>query len=299
MRPTPRWIGRKLLGAARFPDRAMARLDHNETRVTELDDRLREAAAQTAAHAAALEDLRTTVERLLAAQDSSRLSQEAAQRQLNARAATDLARLALRLADVDPPRPAPGPLVSIVVATWNRADCIAGALDSVVHQTYPAWECLVVDDGSDDDTEAVVRGYLVDPRFTFEQLPHGGAPAARNRGLELASGDLVSYLDSDNRWHPTHLARAVDALVGAPESAWALSGQVIVDEVTGDASLRDDLRSPSTIDGNFADLNAITHRRAVIERIGAFDAALTRLSDWDLAIRLASMSPPLRVRAAT
>lgn len=93
-------------------------------------------------------------------------------------------------------------LVSIIIPTYNRASLIGETLDSVLEQTYPNWECIVVDDGSTDNTEEVVEVFKKkDPRFNFLVRPDNrpkGASACRNFGLFNAKGNYIIFLDSDD-----------------------------------------------------------------------------------------------------
>ncbi|MCC9071705.1 glycosyltransferase family 2 protein [Flavobacterium sp. F-65] len=94
------------------------------------------------------------------------------------------------------------PLVSIIIPTYNRATLIRETLDSILGQTYGNWECIIVDDGSIDDTEKVVNEYVKkDNRFQFHHRPknrHKGGNAARNYGFEISSGEFVNWFDSDD-----------------------------------------------------------------------------------------------------
>jgi glycosyltransferase involved in cell wall biosynthesis len=94
------------------------------------------------------------------------------------------------------------PLVSIIIPTYNRAHLIGETLDSVLAQTYPKWECIIVDDGSTDTTDEVVGEYVKnDSRFQYHTRPVErlkGANACRNFGLDLLKGDYVIFLDSDD-----------------------------------------------------------------------------------------------------
>ena len=95
--------------------------------------------------------------------------------------------------------------VSVVIPAYNAADHIAATVESVIAQTVPAWEILVIDDGSTDDTGAVVRkfGDLV----RLYSVPNAGVSAARNLGIDQASGEWIALLDSDDLWHPRKLER--------------------------------------------------------------------------------------------
>ena len=102
-------------------------------------------------------------------------------------------------------------LVSIIMATRDRAAMLPAAIESVLAQFYTTWELLVVDDGSRDSTEATVRGFD-DARIRYVKGTGGGAATARNIGLAAARGDLIAYLDSDNRWTPEFLETLVGYL---------------------------------------------------------------------------------------
>lgn len=100
------------------------------------------------------------------------------------------------------------PRVSIVMPTYNRADTILRAVESIRSQTWGDWELVVVDDGSTDDTRSVLAG-ASDPRVRVIAQENRGVGGARNRAFEEARGDLMAFLDSDDAWTPHHLAMAV------------------------------------------------------------------------------------------
>lgn len=107
-------------------------------------------------------------------------------------------------------------LVSIIIPTYNRAALIAETLDSIIRQTYDNWECIIVDDGSSDDTEALVGKYqLRDKRIKYANRPSTlkkGANACRNYGLSLSEGEYVNWFDSDDLMLPKKLELQVDML---------------------------------------------------------------------------------------
>ena len=106
------------------------------------------------------------------------------------------------------------PLVSIIIPTFNRAHLIGETLDSVLAQTYKNWECIVVDDGSTDNTAQLMVGYVAkDARFQYHHRPESklkGANACRNYGFEQCKGDFIQWFDSDDRMHPDKLRIKLD-----------------------------------------------------------------------------------------
>jgi glycosyltransferase involved in cell wall biosynthesis len=108
------------------------------------------------------------------------------------------------------------PLVSIIIPNYNRAHLIGETLDSILTQSYTNWECIVVDDGSTDDTEAVVMDYVKkDARFQYHPRPTSkpkGANACRNFGFEISNGDYINWFDSDDLMHEDKLLLQVNQL---------------------------------------------------------------------------------------
>lgn len=114
------------------------------------------------------------------------------------------------------------PRISVVIPAYNCAPYLPAALDSVLAQTLAAHEVLVIDDGSTDDTPAVLARYA--GRVTVVRQPNAGETAARNRALEVATGELVAVLDADDVAAPTRLARQAEELANAPAAVMCLSG---------------------------------------------------------------------------
>jgi GalNAc5-diNAcBac-PP-undecaprenol beta-1,3-glucosyltransferase len=106
------------------------------------------------------------------------------------------------------------PFFSIIIPTYNRADLIAFTLESVLRQDFADFEVLVVDDGSKDNTADVVRPFIVDARFNYLPKANAERGAARNYGLDRAKGEYAIFLDSDDLFHPTHLATLYAAING-------------------------------------------------------------------------------------
>ena len=106
------------------------------------------------------------------------------------------------------------PRVSVLIPTWNREKYLGEAIESVLVQTYRDYEIVVVDDGSTDGTAELVKQY---DKVRYVWQPHAGIPAARNRALEEARGELIAWLDSDDLYAPIKLEKQVAYLDAHPE----------------------------------------------------------------------------------
>ena len=191
------------------------------------------------------------------------------------------------------------PLVSVIMPTHNRAAIIAEAIQSVVDQSWAHWELFVCDDASTDATAEVVAQFD-DPRIQYLKLEKQGAAAARNRGLELAQGEVIAYLDSDNMWRPGYLARMLWALLSEPGRSCAYADflDYRVDR-QGVIKIKS-YRRPAfdherLLDKNYVDLNSFMHRRELYDCFGGFTESLPRRQDYDLIIKYTWLRDPLHV----
>ena len=195
--------------------------------------------------------------------------------------------------------PASAPLVSVIMAAWNRAEVVAEAVRSVMDQTWPHWELIVCDDGSDDGTAdtACAAG---DDRVRALRLVHGGAALARNRGLFEARGEYVAYLDTDNLWHPAYLETMVRTLQTC-RGRWCAFARYVDAEVdrAGNLFLRSGRALEFSYDRlaekNFIDLNSFFHRAELPRLFGGFTESLPRGQDWDLALKYTYAQDPVYV----
>jgi hypothetical protein len=188
----------------------------------------------------------------------------------------------------------PSPAVSIIMPTWNRGKFVGAAIRSIQAQRFADWELIVVDDGSGDDTAEVMAAFATDGRIRYVWAPHAGQCPARNRGLRLANGALIAYLDSDNIWYPGYLAGAVAMFATHPEVDCAYGAMVT--QAHGDQRiLFESFDRQRLLDSNFIGMSTFIHRRALLERYGGFDEGLLSLEDWDLILRYTSHAPAYRL----
>lgn len=191
------------------------------------------------------------------------------------------------------------PKVSVVLPTYQSACFLAKALQSVVDQTFQDWELIVVDDGSTDETRAVVAAFP-DPRIRYVYQENRGAPAALNAGIRLARGAYIAFLGADDRWLPEKLARQVAQLDGLPANVGVVYTDMYLLDLEGETVLGRFLegrRPPQgkvlsqllRTDGAFIHPCASLIRREVFDRVGAFDEVLKTHEDWDLWVRIAAL----------
>jgi glycosyltransferase involved in cell wall biosynthesis len=190
----------------------------------------------------------------------------------------------------------PPPAVSVVIPAYNAAWCVRKAIDSVLAQDWRDRELIVVNDGSTDDTLAVLGSYgdavrLVDQR-------NGGMSNARNAGIRAARGEFVAFLDSDDWWLPGKLAPQVDLLLARPDLGFC-SCTARVEDMDGRLlNLWECPRWQGSflvhLFGSGADVpgscSAVLARRELVLQAGAFDETLHGAEDPDLWIRLAAVS---------
>ncbi|WP_454084903.1 glycosyltransferase [Georgenia sp. Marseille-Q6866] len=185
-----------------------------------------------------------------------------------------------------PPEP---PTVSVVVPTKDRAHLLGATIDSVLAQTYPHWELIVADDGSEDGTPALLERYAADERIQVVRHDvNRGVAAAHNSGVQRATGRYVAYLGSDNTWKPDFLELMVRHLVHSGDRV-AYAVTALVEEGGEGRRLFRGLpfNRAHLRDRNYIDGIVFVHERSLIDEVGGFDESLRRYVDWDLLVRLA------------
>jgi glycosyltransferase involved in cell wall biosynthesis len=188
------------------------------------------------------------------------------------------------------------PRISVVVPTYNLARFVCAAVDSALEQTLAPLEVIVIDDGSTDDTQAVLRKYEGVENVRVVLKPNGGVSTARNHGAALAKGELIAFLDADDIWLPRKLALQADlfaaddalGLVHCGAQDIDVDGNplaVHVEGMAGDVAL-DMLRFERPVI-LFSGSTALLPRQVFYD-VGGFDVRLSTSADWDLNYRIAS-----------
>jgi glycosyltransferase involved in cell wall biosynthesis len=200
-----------------------------------------------------------------------------------------------------PQRSTRSPAVSILTPAYDVARFIGATLDSVLAQTVPDWELVVVDDGSRDNTAAVVAS-RTDPRIRLVSQANAGVSAARSRAIAEARGATILFLDADDWLAPDALARLLAALAAAPAQAVGAYGAYAFaaeDAAPGDPPLRrkpgpfpaGDILERLLVQNLFANGGHLLLRREAVERAGPFLAHIRYGEDWEYWIRLALLGP--------
>jgi len=182
------------------------------------------------------------------------------------------------------------PFFSIVIPVYNRAGVLSDAIRSVLAQSCQDFEIVVVDDGSKDDPERVVRAFA-DPRIRFAAQDNRGGGAARNAGIDLARGRFVAFLDSDDFWLPQHLSTMRSLLEGTTDTVGY--ARMVVDRGEGRTFLKpprairqgEHMASYLLSDRGFVPTITVVVERETAQRV-RYHENLRAAEDTDFAIRL-------------
>ncbi len=192
--------------------------------------------------------------------------------------------------------------VSVVIPVYNSEKTVGEALDSVAAQTCADYEIIVVNDGSIDESEAIIKGYMRPPLdITYVEQVNKGAAAARNAGLRLAKGEFVAFLDADDLWDKDKLATAVqamdihqDAKLVFTDMRHVVNGSLVHSSYLherGYRSLSDGMIYDNLLRENFIFTPTVMLRRGILNEIGHFDEQLPIAEDYDLWLRITRRYP--------
>ena len=190
-------------------------------------------------------------------------------------------------------------LVSIIMPTYNRAHLISETLDSVLAQTYPNWECIIVDDGSTDTTDEVVGEYVKkDSRFQYHHRPKDrkkGPCACRNYGFEFSKGELIKWFDSDDIMYSELLEKQVGTFEEAIDCS--VCKVAYYDFEKNETLKENSINSNQLIEDylvgriTFYVSGPLWRKRFLNNRKELFDENLFNLDDWDFNLRMLYKNP--------
>lgn len=188
--------------------------------------------------------------------------------------------------------------MTAVIPTHNRSTLLERAIRSVVGQSFRGWELIIVDDASTDNTAIVLEAWTArDPRIhVLRNHRSCGAACARNLAIAAARGELIAFLDDDDEWLPAKLEHQLSVLDARPAGVGLCYSPYVYIEaggrqrVVGTLDARGHHVRLLLLERNFLGTQTVIVRRDLIQRAGGFDTALPPLEDWDLWLRLSSLT---------
>lgn len=181
------------------------------------------------------------------------------------------------------------PLVSVIIPCYRQAHYLTQAVESVLQQSYPTIETIVVNDGSDDDVEGAILSYR--HRVCYIYRENGGLPAARNTGIQAAQGRYLLFLDADDLLHPSAIEWLIDAMENQEDRLCHMGCRRFVDRTSPHSGA---VYPPSQktalsdlIHSSLAPVHCVLCPATAVRAVGCFEESLQACEDWDLWIRLA------------
>jgi glycosyltransferase involved in cell wall biosynthesis len=188
------------------------------------------------------------------------------------------------------------PGVSIVVTCYNYGSYVAECLDSIKNQTYSNYEVIIVNDGSTDNSEEIIKQYLLDKRFRYIKQENAGQTKAKNRGIKESKAGFIAFLDADDVWRSDKLENQLplfnDAKVGV-----VYSRSTLIDNSSNvkDNKSKNEYMKPRRgvvtewlMYDNFVPFSSSIVKKECLELFGGFDESLSMGIDWDLWLKIST-----------
>jgi len=191
------------------------------------------------------------------------------------------------------------PLVSVIMATKDREKIIPNAIESILEQTYKNWELLIVNDGGEKLDEIKIK--FSDSRIKYFDLDeHKGKSHANNVGIEKSGGQIIAYLDDDDKWYPNHLEVSVKELTRLESRLLVYSDYIQVDCIINQSGIQSpsrkqikslkDARCNPVEDLNFIPNLSTVHKKSLFDMVGKYDEGLDYYEDWDMLKRFSKVA---------
>ena len=186
-------------------------------------------------------------------------------------------------------------LVSVIIPTYNRKELVRRAIQSVLAQSFSKYSLIVVDDGSTDQTDKILKEFK-GAKIHFYRQDHKGVAAARNLGIKEARGEFIAFLDSDDTWHPKKLEvqmeffrKNPEAMIAQTEEEWIRDGRPLKPQKKHKQHSGNIYREclPLCI----VSPSAVMMRRELFDKVGYFDDRLPACEDYDMWLRVAARYP--------
>tara|TARA_B100000315_G_C14595281_1_gene598643 strand:+ start:5823 stop:6665 length:843 start_codon:yes stop_codon:yes gene_type:complete len=186
--------------------------------------------------------------------------------------------------------------ISVVIPTFNRGELLSRALNSILSQTFPPYEVIIVDDGSLDNTADIIKTSF--PTVAYLYQKNSGVSAARNCGINSANGEWIAFLDSDDEWHPVKLQKQMEAVQNNPESKICHTEEIWVRNGKRVHQMDKHKKFGGWIFQKCIPLccispSSVMIHRSVFDEVGLFDESLPVCEDYDMWLRITSRYPVL------
>ena len=186
------------------------------------------------------------------------------------------------------------PIISVIIPTYNRAHLISETIDSVLAQTFEDFELIIVDDGSTDHTEALIAAYQ-DKRLIYSKISNSGQSVASNTGIEMARGEYMTLLDSDDLWEPNFLHTMYHHLTGQDQYDFCYCNYhyfddsgVIIEEYIDHQKRVDGSLFELFMEGTLVCTGSYLIKREHMIDAGMLDPGIPVVTDWDLWLRISA-----------
>jgi glycosyltransferase involved in cell wall biosynthesis len=192
------------------------------------------------------------------------------------------------------------PRVSVILPVYNGERYLAESIESVLSQTYTAYEIVVVNDGSQDGSMEIVKRYIGSGRIKYVEQTNQGVANARNTGIFHSSGEFIALLDQDDAWLPDKLEKQIDFMDAHPEVALLHARVACIDGEGRPISCRGWIYvgeevhgycAEQLLSGNKIAPLTVLIRRACLGKVGVFNQSCAPADDWDLWLRIAVRFP--------
>lgn len=189
------------------------------------------------------------------------------------------------------------PLVSVLMPVYNGSEYLSKAIESVLAQSYRNFELIIVNDGSTDNSSAIIKDYLIDPRIRYIDQQNTGVAAARNAGISIASGELIALLDQDDIWLPDKLILQVMFMKENPDvglvhtyARYINESSEFMDcrEIGGDCYVG--WCTDKLLMGNGLLALTVLMKSSLLKQCGGFTQSRAPADDWDLWLRISRLA---------
>ncbi|MEM7116218.1 MAG: glycosyltransferase, partial [Chloroflexota bacterium] len=191
------------------------------------------------------------------------------------------------------------PLVSVIIPTYNRAGYLPQSITSVLEQTYRNFELIIIDDGSTDNTEAIIQPFLVDKRVKYIFQSNQGRSAARNQGAALAEGQFLGFLDSDDQYLPTTLEQHLALFAENKSLGMSIGDYNYINETNELLGIHQPWLYSASLEladwlfNCYAIPSSVLIRKTWFDSTSGFDKECEIAEDWDLFLQLARLNCPM------